>query len=169
MKSDALPDPLHALMLEEVRVYACDSDLKTCRVNWPNHPASWCEACLIGGLSDALASVLAASPPQNLEKRIERGMALGRILGPEYDGATFKEVARELVQVKAQLAAASLPPQEQETEPLNAQGPTISHWEDTPLLKAKRKAFDYPSQANLDSLIAAAKAEVSASLPPEAK
>ena len=43
--------------------------------------------------------------------------------------------------------------------PTNEVAPPYEKFVDTPLLAAKRRAFDYPSQANLDALIEAAKAE----------
>lgn len=63
-------------------------------------------------------------------------------------------------------AATSQPPTEsasegQAVDSQPQQGP-MEPWIDTPLLKAKRKAFDYPNQANLDALIATAIASVAA-------
>lgn len=54
------------------------------------HNPSWVKA---SDLSNLLASLPAQEP---IEQRVERALKLGQILGPEYDGASFEEVATAL-------------------------------------------------------------------------
>jgi hypothetical protein len=54
----------------------------------------------------AAALPRAPEPRPGYEQRIELGLRLGQILGPEYDGVSIEEIARELVVLKLQVRAA---------------------------------------------------------------
>jgi hypothetical protein len=59
---------------------------------------------LLGELIDKLAA-LASSGAAPLESRIQRGLEAGALLGPEWDGASLVELAREIVRLRAALAS----------------------------------------------------------------
>lgn len=60
---------------------------------------AWLEASLLAGHDIPQP----ASEDDALSRRIERSLRIGKILGPEYNGTTYEEIATELVQVKLHL------------------------------------------------------------------
>jgi flagellar biosynthesis/type III secretory pathway protein FliH len=50
-------------------------------------------------------TALQAERDEALNKRVAQGLRLGQILGPDYDWASFEEVARRLVEAESQLTA----------------------------------------------------------------
>lgn len=68
-----MTETLEAL-IQRLRVSVCDSDLKSCRENWPDAPDSWCSGCLQLAAADALAAVVGASPSPQPE-RFERWLS----------------------------------------------------------------------------------------------
>lgn len=81
----------------------------------------------------------------------------GQFLGSA-EGATKREVFDKLQEQFKDAAEIRIRSIERELGSV-AQGPANEQHVDTPVLAAKRRAFDNPTQENLDALIAAVRAE----------
>ena len=93
-----------------------------------------------------------------LDQRIARSLELGRMLGPDYDGATFEEIARDLVSYRAECASLRQRAETAEQERDEAKRKIVDlskaldecdHYEDW-YVKATRRAED--AEAERDAL-----------------
>jgi hypothetical protein len=50
-------------LIQRLRREPCDSDLRACRANWPDHSASWCIGCVMQAAADELVAALGAAAP----------------------------------------------------------------------------------------------------------